>query len=133
MQLNVRGFFENATSICCVAQLHEWKNLHLLRSDFARAYESSVASGNWDVRRLRLLLARLDPDLVAEVSFARVLPPQAGTYVLGLAFITMLFSTESMLDHESQLVDWYTIVEQLPPHSTSKLVSFKGVQGVGAT
>lgn len=29
----------------------------------------------------------------------------------------MLFSTESMLDHESQLVDWYTIVEQLPPHS----------------
>jgi hypothetical protein len=60
VQLNVRGFFENATSICCVAQLHEWKNLHLLRSDFARAYESSVASGNWDVRRLRLLLASDD-------------------------------------------------------------------------
>lgn len=51
LQLNVRGFFENATVICCVAQLHEWTNLHLLRAEFARAYESSVASGNWDVRR----------------------------------------------------------------------------------
>lgn len=47
------SYFENAAVICCVAQLHLWTDLQLLRTDYTHAYETSVSSSNWDVRPSR--------------------------------------------------------------------------------